>query len=85
MTRIALDSNLLVYAELEPDTPKGKRAAQLILRTARDGVIPVQVLGEFLRVVQRRFPAGFAEAVKQVDRYGKIGSSGYRVGDSEGS
>jgi predicted nucleic acid-binding protein len=65
MIRVALDSNILIYAELEPDSEKGMRSADLILRTARDGVIPVQVLGEFLRFVQRRFPASFEEAIRQ--------------------
>lgn len=69
MTRVALDSNILVYAELEPETAKGRRAADVILRAASDGVIPVQVLGEFLRVVQRRVPAALAEAVKQTAIY----------------
>ena len=54
MTRVALDSNILIYAELEPESEKGKRATDLILRAAQDGVIPVQVLGEFLRFVQRQ-------------------------------
>jgi len=69
MTRVALDSNILIYAELEPESEKGKRATDLILRTAQDGVIPVQVLGEFLRFVQRRAPAAFAEAIRQVAIY----------------
>ncbi|MEA2876845.1 MAG: hypothetical protein QOF14_2041 [Hyphomicrobiales bacterium] len=69
MTRVALDSNILIYAELEPDSGKGKRAADLILRAARDGVIPVQVLGEFLRFVQRRVPAAFGEAIRQASIY----------------
>src|SRR5437660_9577891 len=69
MTRVALDSNILIYAELEPDSEKGTRAADLILRAARDGVIPVQVLGEYLRFVQRRLPAAFAEAVRQASIY----------------
>jgi predicted nucleic acid-binding protein len=69
MTRVALDSNILIYAELEPESEKGKRAADLILRAARDGVIPVQVLGEFLRFVQRRVPAAFEEAIRQVSIY----------------
>ena len=69
MTRVALDSNVLIYAELEPESAKGKRAAELILRAAQDGVIPVQVLGEFLRFTQRRVPAMFEEAVKQVSVY----------------
>ncbi len=69
MTRVALDSKLLVYAELEPESAKGKRAAELILKAARDGVIPVQVLGEFLHVVQRRAPASFEEAIRQASLY----------------
>lgn len=69
MTRVALDSNILVYAELEPETAKGRRAADIILAAARDGVIPVQVLEEFLRVIQRRAPSVFAGAVEQTKIY----------------
>lgn len=69
MTRVALDSNILIYAELEPETQKGRRSADLILRAARDGVIPAQVLGEFLRFVQRRAPAAFEEAIRQASLY----------------
>lgn len=69
MTRVALDSNILIYAELEPDSEKGKRSADLILRAARNGVIPVQVLGEYLRFVQRRVPAAFAGAMRQASLY----------------
>jgi predicted nucleic acid-binding protein len=69
MTRVALDSNILIYAELEPDSDKGKLSANLILRAARDGVIPVQVLGEYLRFVQRRQPTNFPEAVRQASIY----------------
>ena len=69
MTRVALDSNILIYAELEPESAKGKRAAELILRAARDGVIPVQVLGEYLRFVQRRAPPSFEEAIRQASLY----------------
>ena len=65
MTRVALDSNILIYAELEPDSEKGMRSAALILRGARDGVIPAQVLGEYLRFVQRRVPAAFDDAIRQ--------------------
>jgi predicted nucleic acid-binding protein len=69
MTRVALDSNILIYAELEPESEKGTRSAALILRAARDGVIPAQVLGEYLRFVQRRAPAAFEEAIRQVSIY----------------
>lgn len=69
MTRVALDSNILIYAELEPESEKGTRSADLVLRAARDGVIPVQVLGEYLRFVQRRVPAAFEEAIRQASIY----------------
>ncbi|MFA7261636.1 MAG: PIN domain-containing protein [Caulobacter sp.] len=69
MTRVALDSNLLVYAELEPESGKGRRAAEVIARFAPNGVIPAQVLGEFLRVVQRKAPDALPEAIRQADLY----------------
>jgi predicted nucleic acid-binding protein len=69
MIRVALDSNILIYAEFEPESEKGRRSAALILRSARDGVIAVQVLGEYLRFVQRRAPAAFAEAIRQAALY----------------
>jgi predicted nucleic acid-binding protein len=69
MTRVALDSNILIYAELEPDSDKGKRSAALILRAARDGVIPAQVLGEYLRFVHRSLPAAFDAAIRQASIY----------------
>jgi predicted nucleic acid-binding protein len=69
MTRVALDSNILIYAELEPGSEKGKRAADVILGAARDGVISAQVLGEFLRFVQRRVPASFEDAIRQALLY----------------
>lgn len=69
MIRIALDSNLLVYAELEPESDKGRLAADVIISAASDGVIPAQVLGEFLRVVQRKAPAALPEAIRQAGLY----------------
>ena len=72
MTRVAIDSHILIYAEVEPDLAKGKRSADLILRAARDGVIPAQVLGEFLRFVQRRVPTAFEEAIKQARIYQSV-------------
>lgn len=64
--RVALDSNILIYAELEPETGKGRRASEIILKAAGDGVIPIQVLGEYLRFIQRRAPMRFGSAVEQV-------------------
>lgn len=69
MTRVALDTNILIYAELEPESEKGARSADLILRAARDGVVPVQVLGEYLRFIQRRAPAAFEQAIRQASIY----------------
>jgi predicted nucleic acid-binding protein len=69
MIRIALDSNILIYAELEPESDKGTRSADLILRAARNGVIPAQVLGEYLRFIQRRVPDAFEGAIRQASLY----------------
>lgn len=69
MPRVALDSNILIYAEVEPESEKGGRARDVILRAARDGVIPCQVLGELIRFVQRRAPASLERAVRQVALY----------------
>src|SRR6266700_4931122 len=72
MIRVAIDSNVLIYAEFEPDSEKGIRSTELILQAARDGVIPAQVLGEFLRFVQRRLPASFEDAVRQALIYQSV-------------
>jgi predicted nucleic acid-binding protein len=72
MTRVAIDSNILIYAELEPSSAKGKRSADLILRATRDGVISAQALGEYLRFVQRRVPAAFEEAIRQAHIYQNV-------------
>jgi predicted nucleic acid-binding protein len=69
MIRVALDTNILIYAELKPESEKGTRSADLILRAARNGVIPVQVLGEYLRFIQRRVPQAFEDAVRQASIY----------------
>ncbi|MBT9445595.1 MAG: hypothetical protein IV086_07860 [Hyphomonadaceae bacterium] len=69
MTRVALDRNILLHAELESGSEKGKRAIDILARADCDGVIPIQCLGELLRVVQRRAPAAFAAALKQVELY----------------
>lgn len=54
---IAFDSNVLLYALLEPTTTKGEAAVELIERAAlANAVIPAQVLGEMLAVVRRRRP-----------------------------
>ncbi len=67
--RVAIDSNVLIYAEFEPHTTKGLRAADVILRALRDCVIPVQALGEFLRFTQRRAPGSLEAAIQQIAHY----------------
>lgn len=72
MSLYTLDSNILLYAELEPDSDKGQRAAELIGTIAGRGVLAAQVLGEFLNVVRRRRPASFGEARRQADVYREV-------------
>ena len=69
MTRVALDTNVLVYAELEPATRKGQRAQQIAVAAAADGVIAAQVFAEFLRVVQRHDSARLGRALSLIDGY----------------
>ncbi|MEZ5863194.1 MAG: PIN domain-containing protein [Geminicoccaceae bacterium] len=53
----AFDSNILIYAHLEPDTAKGASANALLKSAgASAAVVAAQVLGEFLWVVRRRRP-----------------------------
>ncbi|MDX2238006.1 MAG: PIN domain-containing protein [Hyphomonadaceae bacterium] len=71
MIRASLDSNILIYAALEPQTAKGKAAADLIARVAPRGVIANQALLEFVAVVQRRAPSLVGQAIRQVDLWSK--------------
>lgn len=64
---VAFDSNVLLYALLEPTTVKGETALSLIERSAlTTAIIPAQVLGEMLAVVRRRRPAFFDLAMSTV-------------------
>jgi predicted nucleic acid-binding protein len=72
MVRIALDSNVLVYAELEPESEKGIRAHDLIVRGALDAVIPVQAIGEFLNVVRRKKFDALSTAILQTHKYRRV-------------
>lgn len=70
--RVALDSNVLLYAELEPDSVKGQRATEIIGAVASRGVLPAQAIGEFLAVVRRRRPDALAEALRQAEAYREV-------------
>lgn len=69
MIRAALDSNLLVYAALEPQTEKGRQAQALIARVAARGIIANQALLEFTTVVRRRAPDLLLQAIAQVEAW----------------
>lgn len=62
MATVALDSNVVLYAFLEPHTEKGVRADRLVRGLGASGVAPVQVLGEVMMVVRRKQPDREAHA-----------------------
>src|SRR5262249_46520063 len=64
MIRVAIDSNILIYAEFEPESEKRTRSTDLIERAAQDGVIIWAMRGEFLRFAQPRVPAAFDDAIR---------------------
>ena len=66
--RPALDSNVLLYGFLEPDTEKGSIANDIVRRSAGQGILPVQALGEFLWVVRRRRPDWLDRAIQRSGR-----------------
>jgi predicted nucleic acid-binding protein len=70
--RATLDSNILVYAALEPDSFKGEVAADLIRRAAPHGILAVQALLEFVAVVRRRAPSLTAKAVRQAEAWAAV-------------
>ena len=70
--RAALDSNILVYAALEPGSEKGLRAAETIQRATGRGIIAVQALLEFVAVVRRRAPHLKAKAIAQADAWSAV-------------
>ncbi len=70
--RLTLDSNILVYAELEPESGKGQLAQRLIERAAPRGVLAVQALLEYLAVVRRRRPENLPGAMAKVEIWSTI-------------
>ncbi len=71
MARVSLDSNILVYAALEPQTSKGQRSQDLIARAVVRGVLANQVLLEFVAVLKRRAPTLLSQAISQADAWSK--------------
>jgi predicted nucleic acid-binding protein len=70
--RAALDSNILVYAELEPESDKGRLARRIIEWTAPRGVLAAQALLEFLAVVRRRRPDSLAGAMAKAQIWSTV-------------
>ncbi|KAF0174903.1 MAG: PilT protein domain-containing protein [Alphaproteobacteria bacterium] len=70
--RVALDSNVLVYAALEPVSAKGARAAEAIRRASGRGVLAAQTLLEFVAVVRRRAPHLTGQAIAQVEAWSAV-------------
>ena len=63
---LALDSNVLLYAEIEPDSDKGRIARSVIARSAATGAISAQALLEVVAVVRRRLPDQLSSALSKI-------------------
>ena len=66
--RANLDSNVLLYALLEPHGAKGVTALAMISRASGRGVIATQALGELIWVTRRRRPDLVPGAVELIAR-----------------
>ncbi len=69
MARVSIDSNILVYGALEPQSEKGRRAQWIIALCAARGVLSHQALLEFVAVVRRRAPDLLAQALAQAEAW----------------
>ncbi len=58
-----LDTNVLLYAALQPD-PRSDAARGLL---ARGGIVSVQVLNEFVAVARRKLRCPWPEVVRALD------------------
>ncbi len=72
MTRAAIDSNILVYAELEPETGKGQRAQHIIASFAPRGILAVQTLLEFVAVIRRKRPESLHSALVKARAWSEV-------------
>ena len=66
--RAILDSNVLLYALLEPHGGKGRIALDIVDRASGRGVIATQALGELLWVTRRRRPERVPEAIDLISK-----------------
>jgi predicted nucleic acid-binding protein len=74
LPRTFLDSNILVYAEDSADHAKQKKAIELILELGRqrNGVVSLQVLGEYFHAATRRLKLDPGVARSQVEFYSRF-------------
>jgi predicted nucleic acid-binding protein len=70
--RATLDSNILVYAELEPKQRKGIAAQRVIELAAANGVIANQTLLEFVAFVRRLLPTSLPSAIAKVEAWSQV-------------
>lgn len=68
MVQIAFDANVLVYAEIDGDSERGRKSIALLGRSV-GGIIPAQAFGEALRVAQRKAPAMFPAVIGALEVY----------------
>jgi predicted nucleic acid-binding protein len=71
---IALDTNILAYAE-QPDDPEGRHEKSLLLMerlTLGGNIVPVQVLGEFINICRRKKLLPISEAAAKAELYAQI-------------
>ncbi len=68
---IAIDTNILVYAELpaEQDARHGKAAHVLALAALAGSILPLQVLGEFLNICRNKKMLAMDAAALRVSLY----------------
>lgn len=71
-SRATLDSNVLIYAALEPMSEKGKRAQSIIQRAAPFGILTVQALLEFVAVVRKKSPGLLSSAIAQAAAWSAV-------------
>ena len=70
--RASLDSNILIYAALEPASDKGRAAQELIERATPRGVLATQTLLEFVAVIRRRAPSLTGQAIAQSEAWASV-------------
>ncbi|MFP5228502.1 MAG: PIN domain-containing protein [Acidobacteriota bacterium] len=67
--KVALDTNILAYAEGINDDAKRKAAWSMIEKLPDDTVIPVQALGELLNLLVRKAGRTADDACKSIHRW----------------